>query len=179
MTTSESTDGPRGGALRNALGVAIVVIAIAAVAVGFLREADRAREAEEIAAAPSTPASNVSPDSSAMRLEPVIVYYFHGDHRCETCLAIEAQTTQVIEKQFAGAVDAGRLRLDVVNFDAPANRHFRDDYELAFGGVLVQGAGPEREWEILDDVWDLIHDDPADFEKYLVDHIQPMLDRAG
>jgi hypothetical protein len=178
MTTSESTDRPGGSVLKTALGVAIVAIAIAAVAVGLFREADHAREAEQIAATPAaTSAIETAPGAKAHQPNAVIVYYFHGDYRCETCLAIESQTVRAVETNFADEIDAGRLRLEIVNFDAPANRHFRADYNLAFGTVLVQGAG--EAWENLDNVWDLVHEDPADFETYLVDQIRPMLDAAG
>lgn len=71
------------------------------------------------------------------------------------------------------------LRFEVVNFEQPEHRHFRDDFGLSFGSVVVHGPGPEVQWENLGEVWKLIHDDPAKFEACIVRHVQSMLEAAG
>jgi hypothetical protein len=37
----------------------------------------------------------------------VTEYYFHGETRCETCLAIEAGTERLVRDQFAPEIAAG------------------------------------------------------------------------
>jgi len=153
--------------IRGAAGVVLVLLALSAVAIGLTREATRAGAAAH------------DPATDAPAQKQVSVYYFHGDERCATCLAIEAQTTDVVREHFAPELDLGQLRYEVVNYDEPANQHFRDDFDLAYGTVVVQGADEARSWESLDDVWTLIHDDPADFEAYLVEHIRAALESPG
>jgi len=148
-------------------GSLLVVIAIGAVVIGFGRESMRTAQA----IAPSKPPDTIT--------GVVTVYYFHGDTRCSTCREIESRTAEVVQRRFAGPVEVGMLRFMSVNFDDAAERHYREDYNLSFGTVLVQGTGESKPWMNLPDVWTLIHDDPAAFETYLVENIQTMLDTAG
>ncbi len=160
-------------AVRLALGVVFVVIAVGALAIGFVREGSRRAEqraAQTAAAAAPAPA----PEDPGV----VTVYYFHGDFRCKTCLAIEAQTTDVVQRIFADEIAAGVLRLEILNFDDPANAPFRDRYDLSYSTVIVQGAHADR-WEDLADVWTHIAEGEPVFEQYLVEHITAMLDGAG
>ena len=156
----------RGGVARPALGFALVAVAIGAVAIGVVRESSESRSGEVAGAL-------------VEQERAVTVYYFHGQARCETCLAIESATERVVRERFAGELDAGTLRYEAVNYDAPAERHFREEYNLAFGSVVVQGVGDDRPWENLAEVWTRIHDDPAEFEAYLVEHISSMLAGSG
>ena len=153
--------------IRGAAGVVLVLLALSAVAVGLTREATRA----------GTPKHDAAADVPAQK--QVSVYYFHGDERCTTCLAIEAQTADAVREHFAPELNLGRLRFEIVNFDEPGSRHYRDEFDLAFGTVVVQGGDADRSWESLDDVWTLIHDDPGDFEAYLVEHIRAALGSGG
>lgn len=162
-TPGASSSSPQRKSLAKAiLGIALVGVAIGAVTIGVVRESSESGAGEAAATPVEQP-------------QAVTVYYFHGDTRCETCLAIEAATERVVRERFADALAAGTLRYVPVNYDTPANRHFRDDYDLAFGSVVVQGVGNEPQWENLAEVWSLIHDDGAKLEAYLLEHITPML----
>jgi|GEM_PF-1684910 len=163
--TSETVPARRGLA-KPLIGIVLVAVAIGAVAIGVVRENSKS-VTDEVVSAP------------AEQPQVVTVYYFHGDTRCETCRAIEVATERVVRTWFAEELASGTLRYEAVNYDAPADRHFQDDYELAFGSVVVQGVGEARPWENLADVWSLIHDDRAEFEAYLVEHITPMLAANG
>lgn len=151
---------------RTLLGLVLIVIVTSAVAVGIVREGAK---------------SGVSGAAIAPVEEPqaVTVYYFHGEMRCVTCLAIETATERVVHAEFGDEIASGNLRYLALNFDAPENRHFREKYDLAFGTVLVQGVDDERSWENLGEVWTLIHDDPIAFDAYLVEQIALMLPGNG
>jgi hypothetical protein len=163
-------------AVRLALGAAVVVIAVGALAIGFVREGSRRAEQRAVqtaAAAASVPAT--APESPGV----VTVYYFHGDFRCKTCLAIEAQTTDVVQRIFADEIAAGLLRFEILNFDDPANAPIRDRYDLAYSTVILQNAHDAARWEDLADVWTRITEGEPVFEQYLVEHITAMLDGDG
>ena len=162
---SESTP-PRKGLVKPLLGILLVAVALGAVAIGVARESSKSGVADAASAPSEQP-------------QVVTVYYFHGETRCETCLAIERATERVVNERFAEELAEGTLRYEAVNYDAPSERHFREDYDLAFGTVVVQGVGEDRPWENLADVWSLVHDDPAVIEAYLVGHITPMLAGNG
>lgn len=161
---------------RSIAGIALVVFAVGATAVGVYRQARRsAPEAD----ARAQPVAEAEPSDAALLPEPVTVYYFHGDTRCATCRAIEEQTARVLQERFAEELATEKLRFERVNFDEEANRHFQDDYDLAFGSVVVQGNGKDRPWENLANVWTLIHDDTTAFDAYIVEHVRRMLEPVG
>ena len=168
MSTPDATESTpaRKGFAKPLLGIVLVAVALGAVGIGVVRESSKSGVAEAASALDEQP-------------QVVTVYYFHGETRCETCLAIESATEGVVRGRFDEEVAAGTLRYEAVNYDAPAGRHFRDDYDLAFGSVVVQGVGEARPWENLAEVWSLVHDDPAKLEAYLVEHINLMLTGNG
>lgn len=168
MSTPETSEAvpARTGLAKPLVGIVLVVVAIGAVAIGVVRESSKSVTDEVVS-------------SPAEQPQVVTVYYFHGDDRCQTCRAIEAATERVVRDRFAEELASGMLLYKAVNFDAPGERHFRDDYDLAFGSVIVQGYGDDHPWKNLTDVWSLIHSDPAEFEAYLVENIVPMLSGNG
>jgi hypothetical protein len=137
--------------------------------------------ANEMAAEPASAAATASgPDAtSSTEALPVeaqegahyVVYYFHGDVRCQTCTAIESQSHDAITTMFADQLGSGELEWRLVNYDTPENAHFRDDFQLAFQSVVLaeERDGKIVRWENLADVWTKIHESPQEFEQYLVD----------
>jgi hypothetical protein len=68
------------------------------------------------------------------------------------------------------------MRFQTLNFDRPENKHFIDDYGLAFKTVVVseRKKGKEVRFSKFDDVWKL-HDDPKAFKDYLSKGIREYL----
>lgn len=111
----------------------------------------------------------------------VLITYFTSDQRCPTCLRIEKQTRDAIQRGFAAELAAGRIRFQTVNFDRPENKHFIADYGLAFKTVVVSEnhQGKEVRWRKYDKVWDLVGQSEA-FAAYLQEgirmHLKPNTD---
>jgi hypothetical protein len=128
-------------------------------------------------AAPSAaPASSGSPAAPA-RPHQVVAYYFHGQKRCNTCRAIQAQSREAIEAAFPEALMSGVLEFREVNTEEPGNDHFVTDYDLAGSSlVLVEfREGRPSRFKNLQKVWDLWADKPA-FLAYVVDETRPWLE---
>lgn len=102
------------------------------------------------------------PDAGAGQLQEnrVIVYYFHGNVRCPTCLTLEAYSKEAVETSFADALQSGRIQWQVVNFDETVNEHFLRQYDLSFQSlVLVEiKDGREAGHENLEKIWELVGD---------------------
>ena len=102
----------------------------------------------------------------------LIVYYFHGNARCPTCITLEAYSKEAVETYFANELQSGRVQWQVINFDETWNQHFVTDYDLSFQSlVLVEiqdGKGVRH--KNLEKIWDLVGDKPAYFE-YVRDEI--------
>jgi hypothetical protein len=88
--------------------------------------------------------------------------------RCGTCRSIETQTRDTVQSVFSEDIAAGRLRFLAVNYDTPENQHFRDDFDLSFGSVIVSRGA---RFENLSDVWTLVDEQRSEFDAYLVDHV--------
>jgi hypothetical protein len=102
----------------------------------------------------------------------VIVYYFHTTNRCPTCHKIENYTQEAVESGFAKELRDGRVELQVLNIDEPANAHFIQDYQLHTKSVVVVDIkdGKQARWNNLTKVWELVGDQPA-FVKYVQDEV--------
>jgi hypothetical protein len=108
-------------------------------------------------------------------LQAVVVYYFHGNRRCSSCLAIERYTVGSLQRAFSREIAGKQLSLEVVNVDKPENEHFVTDYELSSQTVVIRD--PSGSWRKLDRVWELLADSAA-FECYITSEVETDLERA-
>ena len=67
----------------------------------------------------------------------IVVYYFHGNSRCKTCLRIEMYALEAIETGFPEALKENRLEFLPVNLEIAENEHFIDDFQLSARTVVV------------------------------------------
>ncbi|UCH83535.1 MAG: hypothetical protein JSW50_13930 [Candidatus Latescibacterota bacterium] len=106
----------------------------------------------------------------------VVVYYFHGNKRCNTCRTIEAYTAEAVNSGFSKDIEMGRVEWRPVNIDEPENQHFVDDYELTTRTVVLVDVveGREVRWTKLERVWDLTGDKNA-FTAYIKDNTNTYL----
>ena len=146
-----------------ALQIALIILVLAGVGAWAWRSFGPAPEP----ATGSTPAAATTTEAA----EPehlVLVTYFTSDVRCPTCIKIEKQTREAVESGFADELAAGTVRFQAINFDQPGNKHFIDDYGLAFKTVVVseRHQGKEVKWDKYDQVWELVGE-PDAFAAYL------------
>ena len=96
----------------------------------------------------------------------LIAYYFHGKQRCPTCKNIEAYTQEAVASGFDEQLAAGRIEWQVVDYDEPANQHFKKDFELDTPSVVLVRLrdGKQQNWRNLPEVWELVGDKPAFIE---------------
>ena len=106
----------------------------------------------------------------------VVVYYFHGDVRCQTCRKIEKLTTDAIHRCFEDQIQNRVISFNTINVDQAPNQHFTKDYQLYTRSVIVSDVskGSETRWKNLQRVWELVHDDKA-FQEYICTEITDYL----
>jgi len=106
----------------------------------------------------------------------VTVYYFHSKTRCPTCRSIESFAHEAITEGFADALQSGRMKWQVVNYELPGNEHFVEQYHLVAPiVVLVRCEGGEvKESKELPRVWELVDDRDA-FIEYVQTETRAML----
>jgi len=122
-------------------------------------------------------AAAASTAGSAQTLEDgLVVYYFHGDIRCPTCRAIESQTHETVQNDFATQLDSGQMAWKVLNYEKPEATDLAKKFDVHMANVvLAQMAGGEiTNWKRLDQVWALVGDKPA-FAEFVRTEINQML----
>lgn len=106
----------------------------------------------------------------------VIAYYFHGTHRCYTCLTIEQYAKEALEAGFRKELQSGKLKFLSVNVEDPLNRHFIQEYQLYTRSlVLVEMEnGKQKQWKNLEKIWTYFRDKPA-FINYIQTEVREAL----
>lgn len=125
----------------------------------------------QIACAESATSPETSTESASKTNEKankLIVYYFHGHHRCGTCRQIESLTKKAVKDHYVDALESGRVELKIINYDEKENAHYKKDYELFTKAVIVSDLqnGEETRWKNLTKIWELVSNDEA-FIKYI------------
>jgi hypothetical protein len=127
----------------------------------------------------SSPTADSSAKSVINQSEHIVVVtYFTSDQRCDTCLKIEKLTQDAIHSQFTDALEKKEIIFQTINYDKAENKHFIDDYQLAFKTVVVseRKKGQEQRWSKYDKVWELVND-PEEFSSYLQQGISQYLNQ--
>jgi len=110
----------------------------------------------------STAAAAASADTKAAP-DTAIVYYFHGNRRCPTCIGIQETISSTIDERFAQETDSGTLVFKEINIDKPENKHFVKEFNLSFSTMVVAANKGKKtvKWENCDKVWRLARDKAA------------------
>ncbi|MEW5845795.1 MAG: nitrophenyl compound nitroreductase subunit ArsF family protein [Bacteroidota bacterium] len=66
----------------------------------------------------------------------VTIYYFHGEHRCPTCIAIENETKAALEINLKKEAESGKVELQVINADEGRNKQICEKYGV-YGSTLL------------------------------------------
>lgn len=129
--------------------------------------------------ASNAPAASPGEDAVAANQGPddrLIVYYFHGNMRCPTCMTLEEYSKEAVETLFTDELNAGRVEFQVVNYDETWNEHFLTDYDLSFQSLFLVEIkdGKEVGHKNLEKIWDLVGDKTVYFD-YVRDEVKSYL----
>jgi hypothetical protein len=67
----------------------------------------------------------------------LVVFYLHNTKRCETCVAVEAQTKELIETEFAPQLGAGEIVWKPLNCDKPAGKALALEFNVVTPIVVL------------------------------------------
>ena len=107
----------------------------------------------------------------------VDVLYFHGKQRCATCMAIERETKDVVDVQFADAVADGALEMRIIDITKPENEALADKYEITWSSLVVvkYEDGKEQAENLTKFAFANARNNPAKFKEELAAKINQML----
>ena len=106
----------------------------------------------------------------------VVMYYFHGNARCKTCLTIEMYALEAIETGFPESLRDGTLEFLPVNLEIEGNEHFIDDFQLSARTVVIERItdGKRGDYVNLHRVWELVGDKEA-YIRYVQDEMEKFM----
>lgn len=166
----------------------VVLLAFVAASIGYLvvketggRPTQAALQSNDKLPSQEQHKESPVPSEAGDAGQKVIVYYFHGNVRCITCVTIESYAKEAVEEGFPEALSSGRVEWRVVNVEEPGNDHYVRDFQLTTRSVVVERLvdGKEKEWKNLQRVWELIRGDKEDFLKYIQDETKGYLEAEG
>jgi len=82
---------------------------------------------------PRAPARPPAPTPST----GVVAYYFHGDFRCRTCLAIERPGARDDHRRLRGRARVGPADVARAHIEQPGNEHFVEDFKLVTRSLVL------------------------------------------
>ena len=142
-------------------------------------EPQLARIAEELRAVRTQGGIAVAAGNSAAAQaldDGLVVYYFHGEIRCPTCRAIESQSRETVENDFAEQLRSGEMAWRIVNYEKPESADLAKKFDVHMANVVLarMDGGEIKNWKRLDQVWALVGDKPA-FAEFVRTEIGQML----
>ncbi|MGN0238328.1 MAG: nitrophenyl compound nitroreductase subunit ArsF family protein [Lepagella sp.] len=128
-------------------------------------------------------ARSADSDSSAAVETPadggnyVEVIYFHGLKRCPTCLAIEAETRQLVDSIFADDLKAGSLRFTIVDISTPEGEAIADRYEVSWSSLFINQwrNGSEQRHDYTDFAFENARNNPTEYKDSIAKDIRILL----
>ena len=94
-----------------------------------------------LACSNSTAKKEKTAEDPVNREDCVEVLYFHGKQRCATCVAIEKNTRETIETQFAEELENGTLVFRTIDISDPEKASLAEQDEVSWPSLFI------TEWE--------------------------------
>ena len=174
--------------LKNAVTICLISLFSATLVVLIARSLDNqaasrlepqlAQIAEELRAIRTQGGLSLSgsPGTTETLEDGLVVYYFHGDIRCQTCRAIESQSHDTVQNDFPNQLENGQVVWKIVNYDKPEGAELAKEFDVHMANVVLarMSGGQVEEWKRLDQVWALVGDKPA-FARFVRTEISEML----
>lgn len=107
----------------------------------------------------------------------VEVIYFHGKQRCATCMAIEKNTREILNSQFANKLKNGKVVFKNVDISTPEGEKIADRYEVTWSSLFVNKWKNDKETRnnMTEFAFGNARKNPDAFKKTLADKIRHSL----
>jgi len=71
----------------------------------------------------------------------ILVYFFHGTHRCTGCLNAEKVTVAALNTYYKNQLDKGIIKFESLNVEEAKNKALAEKYEAAWNKLLFIKVG--------------------------------------
>lgn len=107
----------------------------------------------------------------------VEVLYFHGKQRCLTCMAIEKNAREVVEKDFANEKKKGKVVFKVVDISTDEGAKIAKDYRVTWSSLYVNGwkSGKEKRNDMTQFAFKNARNNTVEFKKSVSGKIKELM----
>lgn len=107
----------------------------------------------------------------------VEILYFHGKQRCTTCMAIEKNTKEAIEAQFAEEMKNGSVVFKTIDISQSENEKITDKYEVTWSSLFISKwkDGKEEYENLTEYAFANVRKNPKTFKSNIIDKIRTAL----
>ncbi len=120
-------------------------------------------------------AQNSGYRGSQVKSARVLVYFFHGTHRCSGCINAEKATVLVLNRLYAKQQKDGTLRFESLNIEEPQNKAIAQKYQVAWNMLLFVPVKNEKKKADLTEQAFSYSNNSGKLEYYIKNAIDPML----
>lgn len=95
----------------------------------------------------------------------VNVYYFHGNQRCKTCIAVQNVAKETIEKTYPNT----EVRFIEVNTSKKENEALVEKYEVSWNALIIEKG--ENSEDLTKQAFALAVNSPKELEKIIIETV--------
>ena len=75
-------------------------------------------------------------NTSELKDAKILVYFFHGTHRCQGCINAEKGTVNALNTLYKEQLDKGIIKFESLNAEEPKNKALAEKYEAAWNKLV-------------------------------------------
>lgn len=116
---------------------------------------------------------NIKQNSSAP--VKVMVYFFHGTHRCTGCINAEKATIAALNKLYKSQQGKGIIKFQSLNIEESKNKSIAEKYQVAWNMLLIVPSNSKKKKVELTEQAFTYGTNPEGLMPYIKSAIEPML----
>lgn len=106
----------------------------------------------------------------------VLVYFFHGTHRCQGCLNAEKGALNALNALYKQQLDNGIIRFESLNVEESENKALAEKYEAAWNKLIfVKNDNSGNTVDLTEQAFSYGIDNPTEMNKIVKSTIDKML----
>ncbi len=105
----------------------------------------------------------------------VVVYFFHGTHRCTGCINAEKATVSVLNEIYKSHQDNGTIKFQSINIEEAQNKALAEKYQVAWNMLLIVPVSNEKNKVELTEQAFSYGTNPEGLKPYIKAAIDPLL----
>lgn len=105
----------------------------------------------------------------------VMVYFFHGTHRCTGCINAEKATVSALNKLYKSQQEKGIIKFQSLNIEESKNKSLAEKYQVAWNMLLIVPSNSKKKKVELTEQAFSYGTNPEGLIPYIKSAIEPML----